>query len=277
MEVDLPVNRLGNHVPDGVMLTTVECGCRPQHPHGLRAEPRLATPPGPAPRPWATTSSSLPQQHWLQGSRRHARGRCGQGREPGADASDGARIGRQQQLHRGHGRDPHVHLVPQHRRGVPNQRLRIGSPDSVFDDGQMRTPPATACTAGLSSSPWVTAGTSPPPGATCSALRRTRKTPRPRRTGFSPTRAGPRAWDDYRNLAMLFMDEPEGSGRTARGRHPGSDKQGVTDVSFGFKDSPHRARSEAIPRAINKHRDGKVVTLPDRTMRSSRRSHWCNR
>ncbi|KAB7740627.1 hypothetical protein GA707_19210 [Nostocoides sp. F2B08] len=83
---------------------------------------------------------------------------------------------------------------------------------------------------------------------------------------------GPGQGDDYRDIALLFLDEPEGvldkNGRTPRFPHTG-----IEDVSFGFnyRTEPLRNRLQAV---ID-HNDGKTVTLPNGTVILPE-DNWCD-
>ena len=74
---------------------------------------------------------------------------------------------------------------------------------------------------------------------------------------------GPRVADDFRDVALLFLDEPEGVLDPA-GKPPTFPSTGLPDPSFGFNYRTEPLRNRL--RAVMDHRAGKRVTLPNGTV-----------
>ena len=74
---------------------------------------------------------------------------------------------------------------------------------------------------------------------------------------------GPGVADDFRDVALLFMDEPEGV-VDKDGNVPTAPGTGLPDASFGFNYRTEPLRNRW--RAVLDHRAGKTVTLPNGTV-----------
>ena len=83
---------------------------------------------------------------------------------------------------------------------------------------------------------------------------------------------GPQPADDFRDLALVFMDEPEGV-VDGSGRAPTYPETGVTDSTFGFNYRTEPLRNRL--RAVAEPRAGKTVTLPNGTVILPQ-DHWCD-
>ncbi len=83
---------------------------------------------------------------------------------------------------------------------------------------------------------------------------------------------GPGAGDDFRDIALLFMDEPEGV-LDRDGQAPTFPHTGAPDVSFGFNYRTEPLRNRL--RAVDDHLGGRTVTLPNGTVVLPE-DRWCD-
>ena len=74
---------------------------------------------------------------------------------------------------------------------------------------------------------------------------------------------GPGVADDFRDVGLVFLDEPEGV-LDAQGRPPTFPTTGLPDPSFGFNYRTEPLRNRL--RAVLNHQAGKTVTLPNGTV-----------
>ncbi len=252
LQLDLPLNGWGDHVPDGLMYALSNEDAL-VGADDVRAEPGRATPlvlrarVGDCVR--VTFSNSISDLRVGM----HVDGLAKEVTGPGA--SDGARIGR--------------------------------NDDSTVAPGQRRTYTWFAGRAGQFTINDYGSGTSFGPGPSKDTTSRglygafvvlpAGYTWHDERTGqdlltpdgrgigapvFADAR-GPAAGDDFRDLALLFLDQPEGV-VDRQGRTPVFPHTGIEDPSFGFNYRAEPLRNRL--RAVIDHRDGKTVTLPNGTV-----------
>ena len=266
MEVDLPLNGWGDHIPGGVIYALSNADASPNATQ-IKAEPRLATPL--VLRAAVGDCIVVHFRNDIAGRRvgMHVDGVAKA--VTGADASDGARIGRNTDS-----------TVAEHETRTYTWFAQRAGEFPINDYGSGTHfglgEPSTDTTShglygGLVVLPAGYSWHQPTTGRDLLARDGAGSFHGIGAPVFADAR-GPQPWDDYRDLALLFMDEPEGIvDRT--GQTPRFPKTGVPDVSFGFN-----YRSEPIRnrlRAVDEHRDGKVVTLPNGTVILPQ-DHWCD-
>ena len=266
MQVDLPMNGWGDHVPNGLMFALSNSDAHPNAAQ-VKADPRLATPL--VLRAAVGDCIVVHLRNTISGRRigMHVDGVVKE--VTGPEASDGARIGR----------NPDSTVAAGDSRTYTWFAQRVGEfPINDYGSGTSfgLTEPSTDTTShGLYGGLVVL-----PAGYSWHEPTTGRNLLSPDGAGqfhgvgapvFADAR-GPAPWDDYRDLALLFMDEPEGivdrSGKTPT--FPGT---GVADVSFGFNYRTEPLRNRL--RAVEEHRAGKKVTLPNGTVVLPA-DHWCD-